>query len=200
MIVIGLTGSIGMGKSTTAAMFAERGVPVADSDAIVHRLYNERALPAIETAFPGTSGADGVDREKLSAAVVGNPQALLRLEEIVHPLVRQEQVELVAKARADGADMILLDIPMLFESRGEARVDKVVVVTCDPKIQRARVLARPGMTEAKFQAILARQTPDGEKRQRADFIIDTGEGLEAARACVDEIIATLRGTDANQSK
>ncbi|WP_099867049.1 dephospho-CoA kinase [Pararhizobium haloflavum] len=192
MIVIGLTGSIGMGKSTTTAMFAERGIPVADSDAIVHALYAGKAAPAVEAAFPGTTGPDGIDRDKLSRRVLGDREALQRLESIVHPLVREAQRAFLDDARAQGADIALLDIPLLFESNGAERVDSVVVVSCAPEIQRERVMARAGMSEEKFQAILARQMPDAEKRRRADFVVDTGHGLEAARAQVDQIIAKLR--------
>ncbi|PYE89066.1 dephospho-CoA kinase [Phyllobacterium leguminum] len=192
MIILGLTGSIGMGKSTTAQMFADAGIPVQSSDETVHRLYAGRAAPLIEAAFPGATAENGVDREKLSAAVLGNPEAMARLEAIIHPLVWEEQQAFLEKARAAGADMVVLDIPLLFETGGETRVDKVIVVSAAPEIQRRRVLARPGMTEAKLDSILARQTPDAEKRKRADFIIDTGKGFDAARADVAEIIRHLR--------
>lgn len=192
MIVVGLTGSIGMGKSTTADMFAHEGVPVADADRIVHRLYAGRAAPAIEEAFPGTTGKEGVDRELLAKAVLGNPTALRRLEAIVHPLVREEQRKFLEKARAEGASIALLDIPLLFETDGQDRVDRVVVVSCPVDIQRERVMARPGMTREKFEAILERQVPDAEKRKRADFVIETGLGLEAARRQVAEVVARLR--------
>lgn len=192
MIVLGLTGSIGMGKSTTAMMFAERGVPVADSDRIVHELYRGRATPLVEAAFPGTTGPDGIDRERLGKVVLNAPEALRRLEAIVHPLVREEQEMFLEKARGAGADMAVLDIPLLFESSGEDRVDRIVVVTCAPEIQRQRVLARPGMTPEKFEAILRRQVPDSEKRRRADFIIDTGHGLEAAERAVEQVIDAVR--------
>lgn len=192
MIVLGLTGSIGMGKSTTAMMFAEHGVPVADSDRIVHELYRGRATPLVEAAFPGTTGPDGIDRERLGKVVLNAPEALRRLEAIVHPLVREEQEMFLEKARGAGADMAVLDIPLLFESSGEDRVDRIVVVTCAPEIQRQRVLARPGMTPEKFEAILRRQVPDSEKRRRADFIIDTGHGLEAAERAVEQVIDAVR--------
>lgn len=192
MIVLGLTGSIGMGKSTTAMMFAERGVPVADSDRIVHELYRGRAAPLVEAAFPGTRGPEGIDRERLGMVVLNAPEALRRLEGIVHPLVREEQENFLEKARAAGADMAVLDIPLLFETSGESRVDKIVVVTCAPEIQRERVLARPGMTPEKFEAILRRQVPDSEKRRRADFLIDTGHGLEAAAEAVERVIGAVR--------
>jgi len=194
LIRLGLTGSIGMGKSTTAAMFAARGVPVFDSDRTVHDLYGNEAVAAIEAAFPGTTGVAGVDREALSKAVLGDRQALGRLEAIVHPMVRQKRDVFLADAEARGAPLVLIDVPLLFESGGEAGVDKVAVVTCDPEIQRRRVLARPGMTEEKFAAILARQVPDSEKRARADFIIDTGHGLKEAERQVEAIVTVLAGT------
>lgn len=195
MIVLGLTGSIGMGKSTTAEMFAERGVPVFDSDAAVHRLYAGRAALAIEAAFPGTTTETGVDREKLAKAVLGDPAALARLEAIVHPMVREERDRFLAASRAAGADIVLLDIPLLFESGGGTGIDRIVVVTASPEEQRRRVLARPGMTVEKFEAILARQMSDAEKRRRADFIVDTGGGLEEAARQVDAIIVELRRSD-----
>ncbi|MFZ1679614.1 MAG: dephospho-CoA kinase [Rhizobiaceae bacterium] len=191
MIVVGLTGSIGMGKTTTARMFADAGIPVHDADAAVHRLYTGRAAPLIEAAFPGTVSAGTVDRARLSAAVVGNEAAMKRLEAIVHPLVRKEEDAFLEAARAAGATMAILDIPLLFETGRDARMDAVIVVTADPQIQRQRVLERPGMTAEKFEAILSRQTPDAEKRRRADFIIDTGQGLDAARNTVADIIARL---------
>lgn len=192
MIVLGLTGSIGMGKSTTAKMFAEAGVPVHDSDEAVHRLYSGEAAPLIEAAFPGTTRDGVVDRALLAARVLGDAQALKRLETIVHPLVRADADAFLARHRATGAEIALLDIPLLFETGGRDRVDKVVVVSASPEIQRQRVLARPGMTEEKFQSILSRQMPDAEKRRRADFIIDTGNGMDAARAAVAAIVRQLR--------
>ncbi|MBL0374156.1 dephospho-CoA kinase [Rhizobium sp. KVB221] len=192
MIRLGLTGSIGMGKSTTASMFAEEGVPVIDADGIVHELYQGKAATEIEQAFPGTVVDGVVDRTRLSAALSVDPSSFRRLEAIVHPLVWKREQELLDAARQTGADIAVLDIPLLFENHAEARVDKVVVVTCDPELQRARVLARPGMTEDKFALILSRQLSDTEKRKRADFIIDTGLGLESARARVTEILSELR--------
>src|SRR5690606_30181044 len=189
MIVLGLTGSIGMGKSTTAAMFEAKGVPVHDSDATVHRLYAGAAAPLVEKAFPGTVRGGMVDRERLSAAVLGDKAALARLEAIVHPLVKEDEQAFLARHRAAGAPLVVLDIPLLFEVGGEDRVDKVLVVTAPPEIQKSRVLARPGMTKARFEAILAKQVPDAEKRRRADFVIDTGEGIEAARRAVERIVA-----------
>ncbi len=195
MIVLGLTGSIGMGKSTTAAMFAAEGIPVNDADAVVHRLYAGPDAVRIEEAFPGTVSDGTVDRAALSKAVLGNPDALRRLEAIVHPLVRREERAFLAACRARGDAMVVLDIPLLFEAGRKDDVDRIVVVSADAAIQRERVLARPGMTEQKFEAILARQTPDAEKRQRADYVIDTGRGLEHARAEVRRIIADVLAED-----
>lgn len=192
MIRLGLTGSIGMGKSTTAQMFRDEGLMVIDSDAVVHELYRGEAVPLIERAFPGTTEDGQVDRKKLSAYLAAHPEDFKLLEAIVHPLVRRKEVETIAEAQKSGADMIVLDIPLLFESGTESRVDKVVVVTCDPDIQRSRVMARPGMTEEKFAMILSRQMPDVEKRKRADFLIDTGKGFDHARAEVRKIVAALR--------
>ncbi|UUP17581.1 dephospho-CoA kinase [Nitratireductor thuwali] len=192
MIVLGLTGSIGMGKSTTAKMFAEAGVPVHDSDAAVHRLYEGAAAPEVEKLFPGTTSRGKVDRDRLAKAVVGNPQALKKLEALIHPMVRQDADRFVAEHRARGTPLVLLDIPLLFETGGTDRVDKVVVVTAPAEVQRRRVLARPGMSEDKFKAMLDRQVPDAEKRARADFIIDTSQGMDAARAEVSRIVESLQ--------
>lgn len=192
MIVVGLTGSIGMGKSTTARMFAEAGVPVNDADAVVHDLYRSEAVAPIGDVFPGSIRNGMVDRQELARQLAENPAKFRSLEAIVHPLVRRREGEFVEGNRVAGAEMVVLDIPLLFEVGGEDRVDVIVVVTCDPQIQRARVLARPGMTEEKLNMILSRQIPDQEKRRRADFLIDTGRGLEAARHRVDEVIAALR--------
>ncbi|XOK11234.1 dephospho-CoA kinase [Agrobacterium tumefaciens] len=191
MIVIGLTGSIGMGKTTTAKLFAGEGVPVLDSDEVVHGLYRSEAVPLIEAAFPGTTVSGVVDRQKLGDVLRENPANFGRLEQIVHPLVRKRQEAFLAAARKDDRQFALLDIPLLFETGAESRVDKVVVVSCAPEIQRERVLSRPGMTEEKFEMILARQTPDAEKRRRADFIVDSGSGVEAARDQVREILQKL---------
>jgi dephospho-CoA kinase len=188
MFVLGLTGSIGMGKTTTARLFAEEGVPVHDADAAVHALYRGEAVAPIEAAFPGTTAQGQVDREELSKAVAGDAAALKRLEGIVHPLVRQAEQKFLVNAGRDKAPVAVLDIPLLFETGGEARVDAVVVATAPAEIQRERVLARPGMTEQKFQALLAKQIPDAEKRRRADFIVDSGQGIEPARAQVREIL------------
>lgn len=188
MLVIGLTGSIGMGKSTTADMFRAAGAPVQDADAVVHALYRGAAIAPVEAAFPGVTTAAGVDRDKLGRRVLGDAAALKRLEAIVHPLVRAERGRFVAKARAAGARCAVLDIPLLFETGGEAAVDLVVVVSAAPVIQRARVLARPGMTGDKLAQILARQMPDGDKRKRAHVVIDTGSGLDAARRQVADVL------------
>jgi len=188
MFVLGLTGSLGMGKSTTARFFAEEGVPVHDADAVVHRLYDGEAAAAIEAAFPGTTTAGKVDREKLATRVLGDIAALRRLEEIVHPLVQEAERRLLAEAEARGEKVALLDIPLLFETGGEERVDAVVVVSAPADVQRSRALERPGMTVDKLDAILAKQMPDGEKRRRADFVVDTSRGFAAARAEVRAIL------------
>ncbi len=193
MIVLGLTGSIGMGKSTTAAMFRELGVPVHDSDAAVHALYAGRAAPLVEAAFPGVVRDGAVDRAALSARVIGHPDEMKRLEAIVHPLVRAEEMIFRTRAATARAPVAVLDIPLLFETGGERRVDAVVVVTAPPDVQRARVLARPGMTEERFAAILARQTPDAEKRRRAHFVVDTSQGLASAKRQVADILRALAG-------
>jgi dephospho-CoA kinase len=192
MIRIGLTGSIGMGKSTSAKLFAEAGIPVNDSDAVVHDLYSGEAVPLVEAAFPGTTAGGKVDRQELSRKLAGDPSGFKRLEAIVHPLVRERERQFLERHRKAGAVMVVLDIPLLFETGADKRVDKIVVVSCDPQIQRERVLARPGMTEEKFNMILSRQTPDAEKRARADYVIDTGGSIEAAGEQVREIIADLR--------
>ena len=191
MIVLGLTGSIGTGKSTTAAMFADLGVPVHDADRAVHDLYAGEAVAPIAAAFPGAVRDGKVDRAALSEILRQAPERFGELEAIVHPLVREREAAFLAHHREAGTPIVLLDIPLLFETGGASRVDKVVVVTCDPAIQRQRVLARPGMTEEKFDLIRARQMPDAEKRKRADFVVDSGHGLEPARLQVAEIIDTL---------
>jgi dephospho-CoA kinase len=194
LIVLGLTGSIGMGKSTTARLFAEAGAAVHDADAAVHALYapGGAAVAPVSAAFAGVLGADGgIDRRKLGAAVAGDPAGLARLEAIVHPLVAADRAIFLEKARAAGTRLAVLDLPLLFETGAEAAVDAVAVVSAPLAVQRARVLARPGMTEAKFEALLARQWPDSEKRARADFVIDTGAGIEAARDQVRDIVASL---------
>ena len=188
MFILGLTGSIGMGKSTTAKFFAEEGVPVHDADEAVHRLYQGAATTAVEAAFPGTTEGGKVDRVKLAAQVVGDDARLKQLEAIIHPLVRESERAFLADAAARGAPIVVLDIPLLYETGGETRVDAVVVVSAPAEAQRARVLARPGMTEEKFAALLAKQVPDAEKRRRADFVVDTGQGFDAARAQVRDIL------------
>ena len=199
MIVLGLTGSIGMGKSTTARMFIEQGVPVHDSDETVHRLYAGAAAPLVEAAFPGTTRDGVVDRALLAARILGDADAISRVEAIVHPLVRADADTFLARARASGAPIAVLDIPLLFETSGTGRVDKVVVVTAPAEVQRQRVLARPGMTEEKFRAILARQVPDAEKRRLADFIVDSSQGMEAAcdqvRAIIDARVDRASSAD-----
>ncbi|OYX02054.1 MAG: dephospho-CoA kinase [Caulobacter vibrioides] len=194
MLILGLTGSIGMGKSTTSKMFQDEGVPVYDADAAVHALYatGGAAVGPVEAAFPGVVVNGAIDRAKLSAEVVGNSEALTKLEAIVHPLVGAHRIGFFEQAKAEGHEIVVLDIPLLFETGGEKRVDKVVVVSAPADVQRARVLARPEMTPEKFEAILARQTPDAEKRARADFIIDTGQGLDHARQQVRDLLTLLR--------
>ena len=190
MFILGLTGSVGMGKSTTAKFFAEEGVPVHDADAAVHRLYEAEAVAPIEAAFPGTTANGKVDRDKLAASVVGNVEALKRLEAIVHPLVRAAAQKFLADAEASGAKVAVLDIPLLYETGGETRCDAVVVVTAPADVQRERVLAR-GITPERFEAMVAKQMPDAEKRRRADFIVDTSVGYEGARAQVRDILARV---------
>jgi dephospho-CoA kinase len=191
MIVLGLTGLTAMGKSATAQMFADEGIPVFDADAEVHRLYAGKAAPLIEAAFPGVVLAGIVDRERLAAKVLGNPEALAKLEAIVHPLVREAEREFRAAAENKGAAVAILDTPLLFETGGDARVDAVVVVTAPEEVQRKRLLERPNMTEEKFRAMLSRQMPDSEKRRRADFLIDTSRGFDAARADVRKILRDI---------
>ena len=191
MFILGLTGSLGMGKSTTAKFFAEAGVPVHDADAAVHRLYEGEAVPLIEAAFPGTTAGGRVDRDKLGQRVLGDTTALKKLETIVHPLVRQAEERFLTEAERGGAKIAVLDIPLLFETGGDKRCDAVVVVSAPLGTQRARVMERPGMTEQKFQALRDKQLPDAEKRARADFIVDSGQGVEAARQQVREILQAV---------
>ncbi|APG07307.1 MULTISPECIES: dephospho-CoA kinase [Bradyrhizobium] len=191
MRILGLTGSIGMGKSTTAKLFAEAGVPVYDADAAVHQLYEGEAAPAIEAAFPGTTANGKVDRPKLSARVVHDPAAIKQLEQIVHPMLGASRQKFFADAEAAKAPVVVLDIPLLFETGGEKRVDAVVVVSTSPELQRKRVLERGTMDEAKLDAIIAKQTPDAEKRKRADFVVDTSHGLEPVRAQITHILAEV---------
>ncbi|MDX2157794.1 MAG: dephospho-CoA kinase [Hyphomicrobiaceae bacterium] len=195
MLIIGLTGSIGMGKSTVAKRFAEHGIAVCDADAEVHKLYADggRAVAPIEAAFPGTTGPGGVDRQKLGAQLLANPAGFKKLEAIVHPLVRDVERDFLVAEKARGAAMAVLEIPLLFEGKGHTQVDVTVVVSAPADVQKARVLERPGMTVAKLEQILSRQTPDAEKRARADFVVDTGLPLEETLAQVDNVIAALRG-------
>lgn len=193
MIILGLTGSIGMGKSTAGRMFADEGALLWDADAAVHRLYARggAAVGPLGEAFPGVIVDGAVDRARLAEMLGRDEGAFKRLEAIVHPLVAQDRVQDLAAARAEGVRLAVLDIPLLFETGGDAFVDAVVVVTADPEVQAARVLARPGMTRERLEAILSRQTPDAEKRRRADFLVDTGRGLDAARAQVAQIVGTV---------
>ena len=186
--VLCLTGSLGMGKSTAAKFFAEAGVPVHDSDATVHALYEGAAAAAIEAAFPGTTSGGKVDRGKLAARVIEDKAALARLEAIVHPLVGTARDKFLAEAQARGTPVVVLDIPLLFEIGGSDRCDAVVVVSAPAEIQRARALARPGMTEEKFAALVGKQVPDAEKRARADFIVDSSQSFDHARAQVHDIL------------
>lgn len=192
MIILGLTGSIGMGKSTTANFFRDEGVPVNDADAVVHDLYRGEAVEPVGRLFPGSVENGIVNRAELSRQLAGNPAKFRELEAVIHPLVRARETAFLERERAKATPVVLLDIPLLFETGGEARVDAIVVVTCDPEIQKARVLARPGMTAEKFEMILSRQIPDAEKRRRSDFIIDTGRGLEPAHEQVRQVLAALK--------
>ena len=191
--VLGLTGSIGMGKSTTSGLFRERGVPVHDADTSVHALYRGRAVGPIGEAFPGVVREGIVNRPALSAAVLGQPEALRRLEAIIHPLVREKEAAFLRRCREAGAGLAVLDVPLLLETQGEGRCDAVLVVSAPARIQRQRVLARPEMTEEKFAAILARQMPDAQKRERAHFIVDTSRGVLVARRQVGSILSVLAG-------
>ena len=193
MIRLGLTGSIGMGKSTVAGMFAEEGVPVFDADAMVHRLQGPAGalVAAIEAQFPGTTGSEGVNRGALAERVLGEPEALARLEALVHPAVAGEREAFLAAHAA--APLVVLDIPLLFEAGGSSGVDRIAVVSAPAEVQRGRVLERPGMTAAKLDLILARQLPDAEKRARADFVIPTGTSFEETRRAVRRIVACLTG-------
>src|SRR5215468_7555544 len=191
MFVLGLTGSLGMGKSATAKLFAEEGVPVHDADAVVHRLYEAEATPLIEAAFPGTTAGGKVDRDKLGRRVLDHAAAVKKLEAIVHPLVRKAENHFLAEAERARAAVAVLDIPLLFETGSDKRCDAVAVVSAPLDVQRERVFERPGMSEQKFEAILAKQMPDAEKRARADFIVDTSKGFDAARAQVRDILARV---------
>ncbi|MEM7190363.1 MAG: dephospho-CoA kinase [Pseudomonadota bacterium] len=199
MIIIGLTGSIGMGKSTTTKMFADAGVPVWDADAAVHKLYGPGAAgcPAIATIAPEAVSDAGVDRDKLRAAIMADKSLLKKIEALIHPLVGQDRAGFLADARAAGKAMALCDIPLLFEGEGHKHVDKIVVVSAPASVQRQRVLERPGMTEETFEMILSKQVPDAEKRAGADFIVDTGQGMDHAREQVLAIIEQLKAEAAN---
>ena len=191
MRILGLTGSIGMGKSTTAKLFAEAGVPVYDADAAVHKIYEGEAGPAIEAAFPGTTVDGRVDRAKLSAKVVHDQAAIKQLEQIVHPMLGASRKKFLEEAEASGAPVVVMDIPLLYETGGEKRVDAVVVVSTDAATQRERILARGTMTNEALDGILARQLPDAEKRKRADFVVDTSHGLDPVRAAIRDILAEV---------
>ena len=190
MFVIGLTGSIAMGKTTTARLFADEGVPVHDADAAVHKLYAGEAAGLIEAAFPGSTRNGTVDRGQLGKQVTGDPTALRRLEEIVHPLVRNAEKKFLRDAEIAGAKIVVLDVPLLFETRGESRVDATVVVSAPAEMQRQRVLER-GVSLERLEALLGRQMPDAVKRQRADFVVDSSQGVEHARAQVRQILAAV---------
>jgi dephospho-CoA kinase len=195
MLVIGLTGSIGMGKTTAALQFKGNSIPVFDADAEVHRLYEGDAVPLIEEAFPGTTKDGKVDRSALAKTLLGDEKAIQHLEAIVHPLVRAVRQEFLTRHAGEGAAMVVLEIPLLFETGGDKYVDVSVVVTAPSEVQRERVLARPGMSEAKLDALLANQMPDEEKRKRADFVVDTNSSLEDTAADIDRIIELLRGRE-----
>ena len=194
MRIIGLTGSIGMGKSTTAAMFREAGVPVYDADAAVHELYKAggAAVGPVEAAFPGVVRDGAVDRELLRQRVLGDPEALKKLNAVVHPIVAADRIGFFERKGEAGADIVIMDVPWIYETGGEKNLEAVIVVTAPADVQRQRVLARPGMTAERLDAILAQQVPDAEKRARADYVVDTSQGLEAARAQVKEILKSLR--------
>jgi dephospho-CoA kinase len=191
MLILGLTGSIGMGKSTTAKLFMEAGVPVYDADAAVHKIYEGEAVPAVEAAFPGTTTGGKVDRARLSAKVVHDPAAIKQLEQIVHPMLGASRQKFLAEAERSGTPVVVMDIPLLYETGGEKRVDAVVVVTTTPENQRERILARGTMTPEALDGILARQLPDAEKRKRADFVVDTSNGLDPVRARIRDILAEV---------
>lgn len=191
MFVLGLTGSIGMGKSTTAEIFRAEGIAVHDSDATVHALYRGAAAPLIEAVFPGTVRDGVVDRSALAAKVLDDPDALARLEAIVHPLVRASRMAFVEEAKARGDRLIVVDIPLLYETGAEAEVDAVLLVTAPEAVQKQRIAARPGMTASKLAAIMAKQMPDEEKRRRADFIIDTSTGHADAERQVRDVLGKI---------
>ncbi|OCO99590.1 MULTISPECIES: dephospho-CoA kinase [unclassified Ensifer] len=191
MIIVGLTGSIAMGKSTAAQMFRDFGVPVNDADEVVHELYRGEAVAPVEAAFPGATKDGHVDRAELSRQLMKTPERLRELEAIVHPLVREKERAFLARHAAAGAPFVVLDIPLLFETGAEKRIDRIAVVTCSPELQHERAMKRPGMTEEKLAMILARQVPDSEKRKRADYIIDTSDSFDVTRGRVKAIVDTL---------
>ena len=193
MLVIGLTGGIGMGKSAAAEYFAQAGVPVFNADACVHSLYEGEAVEAIEAAFPGVARGGTVDRQLLSERISGSPERLRQLEEIVHPLVVAAEIEFLRQQERNGADMAMLEIPLLFETDAHSRVDVTVVLSAPEAVQRDRVLARPGMTIDKLEHLLARQLPDAEKRDRADYVINSGLPLAGMHAELDRLLESLRG-------
>lgn len=199
MIIVGLTGSIGMGKTTTATLFADEGVPVNDADQVVHDLYRSDAVEPIRAMFPDVIVDGVVNRKKLSENLAKNPAKFADLEAVVHPLVRAREKAFLDEQRALGKKVVVLDIPLLFETGADRRVDKIVVVSCEPDVQRQRVLSRPGMTPEKFELILSRQTPDAEKRARADYVIDTGHGIDMARSQVKTLLKEL-GEQAERAK
>ena len=192
MLVVGLTGSIGMGKSTVAERFRQNGIPVIDADALVHELYRGEAVAPIEAAFPGTTGPDGVDRTKLAAELGRDPEKFKLIESIVHPLVFQAERDFLLEAEKSGAHMAVLEIPLLFETGGDARCDVTVVVSAPADVQRERVLERPGMTDERLDALLVRQMSDADKRARADHVIDTGQELDETLRAVDQLIESLK--------
>lgn len=194
MIRLGLTGSIGMGKSVTAQMFRDEGIQVHDADQTVHDLYAGPAADLIDAAFPGVVVEGIVDRQRLSARVIHHPEAMAKLESIIHPLVQLKEEAFLKRAEQSGAALVVLDIPLLFETHAQARVDKILVVTAPPETQCQRVLARPGMTPDKLKTILSRQLPDAQKRAKADYVINTGLGLDKAREEVRKLIKLLKGT------
>jgi len=195
MLIVGLTGSIGMGKSTAARRFVENGIPVFDADAEVHRLYKGEAVPLIEDAFPGTTHDGYVDRGLLGHRLMGDKEALARLESIVHPLVQSARQKFLAKHARAGAEMAVLEIPLLFEVGADSQVDVTIVISAPPEVQRDRVLSRPDMSEEKLDALLANQMPDGEKRKRADYVVETNRPIEESHAEIDRLIESLRGRE-----
>lgn len=195
MLVIGLTGGIGMGKSAAAEHFARAGISVFNADAHVHRLYEGEAVEAIEAEFPGVTREGRIDRKLLSEQVAGSPERLRQLERIVHPMVVEAEIEFLRAQERKGAQLAVLEIPLLFETGAETRVDVTVVLSAPHHVQRERVLARPGMTVDKLEHLLARQLPDAEKRARADFVVESGTGLADMQAKIDTLIESLRGRE-----